>query len=99
MNYCSCSKLTKLYKIVDKRKFADYNEIVVRTKVFRVNSERLFFCFILLKRILKRGVFTMSKYTKEEILKSAQENGVEFIRLQFTDVFGITKNVAITSSA
>ena len=75
MNYCSCSKLTKLYKIVDKRKFADYNEIVVRTKVFRVNSERLFFCFILLKRILKRGVFTMSKYTKEEILKSAQENG------------------------
>lgn len=32
MNYCSCSKLTKLYKIVDKRKFADYNEIVVRTK-------------------------------------------------------------------
>ena len=40
----------------------------------------------------------MSKYTKEEILKSAQENGVEFIRLQFTDVFGIMKNVAITSS-
>ena len=40
----------------------------------------------------------MSKYTKEDILKSAQENGVEFIRLQFTDVFGIMKNVAITSS-
>ena len=97
MNYCSRSKLTKLYKIVDKCKFADYNEIVVRTKAFRVNSERLFFCFILLKQILKRGVFTMSKYTKEEILKSAQENGVEFIRLQFTDVFGIMKNVAITA--
>ena len=40
----------------------------------------------------------MSKYTKEDILKSAQENGVEFIRLQFTDVFGIMKNVAITIS-
>ena len=40
----------------------------------------------------------MSKYRKEEFLKSAQENGVEFIRLQFTDVFGIMKNVAITSS-
>ncbi len=40
----------------------------------------------------------MSKYTKEDILRSAQENGVEFIRLQFTDVFGIMKNVAITIS-
>lgn len=40
----------------------------------------------------------MSKYTKEDILKSADENNVEFIRLQFTDVFGIMKNVAITRS-
>ena len=40
----------------------------------------------------------MSKYTKEEILRQATECGVEFIRLQFTDVFGIMKNVAITSS-
>jgi glutamine synthetase len=40
----------------------------------------------------------MSKYTKEEILKQAKENGVEFIRLQFTDLFGIMKNVAITLS-
>ena len=40
----------------------------------------------------------MSKYTKEEILKQAKECGVEFIRLQFTDLFGIMKNVAITIS-
>ena len=40
----------------------------------------------------------MSKYTKEDIIKSAQENNVEFIRLQFTDMFGIMKNVAITLS-
>ncbi len=40
----------------------------------------------------------MSKYTKEDILKSAEENSVEFIRLQFTDVFGVMKNVAITLS-
>ncbi len=26
--------------------------------------------------------------TKEEILKSAKENNVEFVRLQFTDLFG-----------
>ena len=40
----------------------------------------------------------MSKYTKEEILRQATECGVEFIRLQFTDLFGIMKNVAITIS-
>ena len=34
--------------------------------------------------------------TKEEVLYIAQEKGVKFIRLQFTDIFGILKNVAIT---
>ena len=40
----------------------------------------------------------MKKFTKEEILKDAKENGVEFVRLQFTDLFGRMKNVAITVS-
>ncbi len=40
----------------------------------------------------------MSKFTKEEILKDAAEKNVEFVRLQFTDVFGWMKNVAITVS-
>ena len=40
----------------------------------------------------------MKKLTKEDILKSAKENGVEFVRLQFTDLFGKMKNVAITVS-
>ena len=40
----------------------------------------------------------MSKLTKEQILQSAKENHVEFVRLQFTDLFGIMKNVAITVS-
>ena len=35
-------------------------------------------------------------YTKEEILRIAKENDVKFIRLQFTDIFGQMKNVAIT---
>jgi len=35
-------------------------------------------------------------YTKEDILRIAKEKGVEFVRLQFTDVFGTPKNVAIT---
>ena len=37
------------------------------------------------------------KYTNKDVLKMAEENDVKFIRLQFTDVFGILKNVAITS--
>ncbi|WP_096199477.1 type I glutamate--ammonia ligase [Bacillus sp. FJAT-45350] len=34
-------------------------------------------------------------YTKEDILKIAKEEGVRFIRLQFTDLLGIIKNVEI----
>ena len=37
-------------------------------------------------------------YTKQKILNVAQSEGVEFIRLQFTDLFGTLKNVAITKS-
>ncbi|MBQ7741198.1 MAG: type I glutamate--ammonia ligase [Eubacterium sp.] len=40
----------------------------------------------------------MSKFSKEAILKEAKEKNVEFVRLQFTDLFGIMKNVAITVS-
>lgn len=37
----------------------------------------------------------MKRYSKENILKLVQENDVRFIRLQFTDLFGHLKNVAI----
>lgn len=40
----------------------------------------------------------MWHYTKQDILKLVEEEDVEFIRLQFTDVFGTLKNIAITSS-
>ena len=40
----------------------------------------------------------MSKYSKEDIVRMVEEEDVEFIRLQFTDIFGMLKNVAITSS-
>ena len=40
----------------------------------------------------------MSKYTKEDVFRLVEEEDVEFIRLQFTDIFGTLKNVAITSS-
>jgi len=38
----------------------------------------------------------MANYTKEDIINLVKENGVKFIRLQFTDIFGALKNVAIT---
>ncbi|MFA9375523.1 MAG: type I glutamate--ammonia ligase [Lachnotalea sp.] len=40
----------------------------------------------------------MSKYTKQDVIRLVEEEDVEFIRLQFTDIFGMLKNVAITAS-
>ncbi len=40
----------------------------------------------------------MGKYTREDILRMIDEEDVEFIRLQFTDILGHLRNVAITSS-
>lgn len=39
----------------------------------------------------------MPKYNKEDILRIVKEQDVKFIRLQFTDIFGMLKNVAITA--
>ena len=40
----------------------------------------------------------MGNYTKQDIIRMVEEEDVEFIRLQFTDMFGTLKNVAVTSS-
>ena len=40
----------------------------------------------------------MGKYTKEDILKKVKEDDVEFIRLQFTDIFGDLKNCLLYTS-
>ena len=39
----------------------------------------------------------MAKYTREEILEIVQDEDVEFIRLQFVDIYGIIKNMAVTA--
>jgi glutamine synthetase len=44
-----------------------------------------------------KGEYAMPKYSKEDILRIVKEQDVKFIRLQFTDIFGMLKNVAITS--
>ncbi|MCQ2507356.1 MAG: glutamine synthetase family protein [Dorea sp.] len=39
----------------------------------------------------------MNHYTKEDILEMIEEEDIAFVRLQFTDVYGNFKNVAITA--
>lgn len=40
----------------------------------------------------------MAQYTREDIIRRVKEENIRFIRLQFTDIFGQLKNVAITAS-
>ena len=40
----------------------------------------------------------MNHYSREDIVRLVEEEDVEFIRLQFTDMFGNLKNIAITAS-
>lgn len=41
---------------------------------------------------------SMGKYGKDDIIRMVKDGDVEFIRMQFTDIFGQLKNVAITAS-
>ena len=47
---------------------------------------------------MERKDDSLSKYTEQDIFRMVEEEDVEFIRLQFTDMFGTLKNVAITKS-
>jgi glutamine synthetase len=38
----------------------------------------------------------MEPFEKEQVVQLAEENNVSFIRLQFTDMFGMLKNIAVT---
>lgn len=40
----------------------------------------------------------MAKYTKSDIIRMVEEEDVEFIRLQFVDLYGQLKNMAVTTS-
>ncbi len=40
----------------------------------------------------------MKDYTRDDIVRLVKEEDVEFIRLQFTDMFGQLKNIAITAN-
>lgn len=44
------------------------------------------------------GGVNVAKYTREDIIRIVKEEDVKFIRLQFTDIFGILKNLAIPAS-
>ena len=56
------------------------------------------FCYMGLE-IAERNERVMRKnFSKEDIMALVSDEDVEFIRLQFTDMFGSLKNVAITAS-
>ena len=40
----------------------------------------------------------MRQYTPEDIIRRVRDEDIQFIRMQFTDIFGQLKNVAITAS-
>lgn len=40
----------------------------------------------------------MKNYTREDVIRMCEDQDVEFIRLQFTDIFGNLKNIAVTIS-
>ena len=40
----------------------------------------------------------MARYTKEDIIRRIKEENINFIRMQFVDIFGQMKNLAITAS-
>ena len=40
----------------------------------------------------------MRQYTKQDIIRIVEEEDVEFISLQFTDIFGNFTNMAVTTS-
>ena len=40
----------------------------------------------------------MSRFIKEDIIRRVRDEDIQFIRMQFTDIFGQLKNVAITAS-
>ena len=46
----------------------------------------------------EREAFLQMGYTREDIIRIVQEQDVKFIRMQFVDVFGELKNVAVTVS-
>ena len=46
----------------------------------------------------ERRLYHMHDYTREDILRLVEEEDVAFIRLQFTDIFGVMKNMAVTVS-
>ena len=54
--------------------------------------------YIKMEKSSQEDMTVMSRYTKYDIMQMVEEEDVEFIRLQFTDIFGNMKNVAITSS-
>ena len=53
--------------------------------------------FIIRERTIIMNHHT-KQYTREDIINLVRDEDVEFIRLQFTDMLGCFKNIAVTAS-
>ena len=47
----------------------------------------------------KKEIGDCRMYTKKDIIRMVEEEDVEFIRLQFTDIFGTLKNIAVPKAS
>lgn len=45
--------------------------------------------------LIKGGVLTINTFLIEDVYRQVHDKGIEFIRLQFTDIFGIMKSTSI----
>src|SRR5699024_8620706 len=78
-----------------------YSDYQLRTKAFHPAGRS---AFSLIRHrtgtaILRdRKEISKMAHSKEDIIRRVKEEDIEFIRLQFTDIFGQLKNVAITAS-
>ena len=101
--------MTPLYLAVVPRR-SGRNQLVLHTGVLQSNVKRTEWnvCLFCLHRHIRqqflKQLFADAFYIRELahifvatvcFIKFVEENDVEFIRLQFTDLFGILKNVAI----
>ena len=78
----------------------EYNKICIIWYYFQQNRR---FCQVQIALFMRKSeeieeVIILGHYSKEDIFRIIEEKDVKFIRLQFTDIFGTLKNVAITTS-
>ena len=85
---------TRAFSIGRERPFVFWEEHTVSSAMPFI----IWRCMTELVTQMKRRFHFMHNYIREDILRLVEEEDVAFIRLQFTDIFGAMKNMAVTVS-